>query len=127
VTKQELGEMLAAFKEQIAFLKAELEEARKREEKMNTQVIRLQDGIMNIRAPEAYRDMRLDSREVSVTEEQQKAVDHAMAKRKVQESYIRAMEGEIITSAQDLEDMMNSVLLKGNTVGTKSLHGNTES
>jgi 3-phenylpropionate/cinnamic acid dioxygenase small subunit len=127
MTKQDLGEMLGAYKDQIAFLKEELSESRKREEVLNAQVQRLQDGLMNVRAPEAYRDMRMDSRETTVSEASLEAAKTRDTHQKIQQRYINAMEGDIITSQQDLDDMMNSVLLKANKVGAVSLHGNSES
>lgn len=127
MTKSELGEMLAAYKEQIAFLKAELEEARKREEKLNGQVNRLQDGLMNIRSPEAYRDMKVDFNAPTTTAEQAEARAREAKQLTIREQYVRAMEGDIFKSKEDIEDLMNTVLLAGNKVGSKSLHGNSES
>ena len=127
MTKQELGDMIGAYKEQIGFLKAELEESRKREEKLNEQIVRLQDGILAVRAPEAYRDMRSDSREVSISAEQQANMARHHEINKIRERYVRQMEGDVIQTKEDLDEMMNSVLMKGNKVGSKSLHGNAES
>lgn len=127
MTKAEIGGMLEAYKEQIGFLKAELGEARAREEKLNEQVVRLQNGIMAVRAPEAYRDMKADAREVSISAEQAAAMIKGQQTQKIRERYIRQMEGDIITSGQDLNDMMNSLLASGNKVGSKSPHGNLES
>lgn len=127
LTKQELGEMLAAYKEQISFLKAELEEARKREEKLNLQVERLQGGLMNIRAPEAYKDMRADAYVPTASADMAEAREREAKKMAIREQYVRNMEGDIFRSQEDIEDLMNTVLLAGNRVGSKSLHGNNES
>lgn len=127
MTKAELGEILAAKNEQIDFLKAELSESRNREAKLNEQVIRLQDGLMAIRAPEAYRDMRSDARETTVPAEVIEAQKKYMQEQKFRERYVRAMEGDVIQTKEDLDELMNTVLMRGNNVGSKSLHGNTES
>ena len=127
MTKIELGEILAAKNEQIDFLRAELLESRNREQKLNEQVVRLQDGLMSIRAPEAYRDMRMDARETPISAEQLEAMKKHQEIQKTRERYVRAMEGDVIKTKEDLDDLMNTVLMKGNNVGSKSLHGNTES
>ena len=127
MTKIELGEILAAKNEQIDFLKAELLESRNREGKLNEQVVRLQDGLMAIRAPEAYRDMRMDARETPISAEQLESMKKHQEIQKTRERYVRAMEGDVIKTKEDLDDLMNTVLLKGNNVGSKSLHNNSES
>lgn len=127
MTKAEIGEILAAKNEQIDFLKAELVESRSREGKLNEQVVRLQDGLMAIRAPEAYRDMRSDARETTIPAEIIEAQKKHMHEQKLRERYVRAMEGDVIQTKEDLDELMNTVLMKGNKAGSKSLHGNSES
>lgn len=120
MTKAEVGEILTAYKEQITFLKEELTSARE-------QVKRLQDGLMAVRAPEAYRDLRSDSRETTISAEQSNAMARGQEIQKIRERYVRQMEGDTIQTKEDLDDMMNSILAQGNKVGSKSLHGNAES
>lgn len=127
MTKSELSEILAANQTVIDFLKAELLESRNREGKLNEQVVRLQDGLMAIRAPEAYRDMRMDARETPISAEQLESMKKHQEIQKTRERYVRAMEGDVIKTKEDLDDLMNTVLLNGNNVGSKSLHGNSES
>ena len=129
MTKAELGDVLGAYKDQIAFLKAELEEARKREEKLNLQVERLQGGLMNIRAPEAYRDMKADMSEPVLSAERADFIARERKKLEIQNQYVHAMDHNdgIFRSQEDIEDLMNTVLLAGNKTGSKSLHGNSES
>lgn len=127
MTKAELSEMLGAYREQIDFLKAELEEARKRENKLNEQVQRLQDGLMAVRSPEAYRDWRADSSSPTISQEQQEFINKEREIIKIQSQYAKAMEGDIFRSREDIEDLMNSVLLSGEKPGSRSLHGNDES
>jgi len=127
MTKEQLGEMLAVYKDQVAFLKVELEESRKREEKFNEQVYRLQDALMSIRAPAAYRDMKNDQGIPDASAELTEARQKEAKLLSIQAQYARQMEGDIFKSQADIEDLMNTVLLAGNKVGSKSLHGNSES
>lgn len=127
MTKSELAEILATKNEQIDLLKVELSESRSREQKLNEQIVRLQDGLMSIRAPEAYRDMRSDARETSISAEQLEAMRRNQEIQKTRERYVRAMEGDVIKTKEDLDELMNAVLIKGNKTGSKSLHQNSES
>lgn len=127
MTKQELSEVLEAYKSQISFLKEELAQARAREEKLTAQVDRLQNGLMAVRSPEAYQDMRADEREPSVTVEQADAVKKERDIRRIRESYIRAIEGNALQTGEDLDIMLKSVLARGGAMKSKSMHGNSES
>jgi len=127
MTKQEIGEVLEAFKSQITFLKEELVQSRSREEKLTSQVEKLQDGIMAIRSPDAYKDMRADEREYTISAEQADFQKKEMHIRKIRESYLRAMEGNALKTGEDLDALMESVITRGHVAQSKSLHGNAES
>ena len=119
--------MLEAFKSQITFLKEELVQSRSREEKLTSQVEKLQDGIMAIRSPDAYKDMRADEREYTISAEQADFQKKEMHIRKIRESYLRAMEGNALKTGEDLDALMESVITLGHVAQSKSLHGNAES
>jgi len=134
MTKQEIGEILSAYKEQmiiqkeqITLLKEQLAEAKTRENKLTAQVDRLQDGLMAIRSPEAYKDMRADQGEYTISAEQADFQKKEMHIRKIRESYLRAMEGNALKTGEDLDALMESVITRGHVAQSKSLHGNAES
>ena len=127
MTKQEIGEVLEAYKSQISFLKEELIQARAREEKLTNQVEKLQDGVMAVRAPEAYRDMRADEREVTITADQAEFQKKAYQIRRIRESYIQSIEGNALKTGEDLDAMMESVITRGHVMQSKSPHQNSES
>jgi len=134
MTKQEIGEILSAYKEQmviqkeqITLLKEQLAEAKQREDKLTAQVERLQDGVMAIRSPDAYKDMRSDAREYTVPEGYVEAQKKDMQLRRIRESYLRAMEGNALQTGEDLDIMIQSVISRGHVAQSKSPHGNAES
>ena len=134
MTKAEQIEILSAYKEQmviqkeqITLLKEQLAEAKQRENKLTAQVDRLQDGLMAIRSPEAYKDMRADQGEYTISAEQADFQKKEMHIRKIRESYLRAMEGNALKTGEDLDALMESVITLGHVAQSKSLHGNAES
>src|SRR3989304_502253 len=120
-TKQEMGEIVQLLKEQISYLKIELEKAREEKESLQKQVVRLTDGIMSIRSPQAYMDMRNDLLGTSLETYSPEEKARAEARKRIQDGFIRGLEEDTFKTPEEIDDMLEGVLRK-NAGKTKSLH-----
>ena len=123
MTKKDFDEILLIYKDQITDLKERIISLREEKETLQAQVFRLQDGLMSVRAPEAYRDQQADLTELPVDEE---ATRRVIETQNLQRRYLAGMEETLFKDGDELVDMLGSVLLK-TANESESIHGNQES
>lgn len=127
MTKKDYEEILQIYKDQIESFKAQIQELREDKAKLQEQNFRLQDSIMNVRAPEAYRDMaaaRLPEPEALTPEEKEKNEKYAYT----YASIMKQFEEPLFKTADDIFTMLTPAInSKGGPSGTKSIHDNDES
>lgn len=126
MTKKEMEDMVQVYKDQAQLYREQYLNTKEQMEKLQEQVFRLQDGLMSVRAPEAYRDLRADNIETP-------AVDPEVVARNKQISdlhteHIQNIEKPTFTSVEDMQGLLSGVLWSNTEFITgKSLHGNDES
>jgi ribosome recycling factor len=93
---------------------------------LQAQVTKLQDALVSVRAPEAYRDQQIEKDE----ENREPISDETLERNKlIQETtteYINGIEGPLFKSFDDMDDLLTHALLT-EVQGPASLHGNDES
>ena len=123
-TKKDLEEIVSVYKEQISFLKEQIVELKKEKEDIFKQLFNLQNGILNIRDPEAYRDMQADLGEDPSFNN--KELEELKIRNSAVSAYLGDMESPTFKDAQEMEDALTGILVSG-AGETKSLHENDES
>lgn len=124
MNKKDYEEILAVYKEQINMLKDTIASIRQDNIRLSDQVFRLQDGLMAVRAPEAYRDFRNDMTPVAeIPEEERK---NLQLKSDLTKAYFNSLEQPLFKSASDMEEILAPSIF-GDIDKTESVHGNSES
>lgn len=124
-TKKDLEEFVLLYREQISFFKEQIEELKKEKEEITRQLFNLQNGILNIRAPEAYRDMQADL-SVDNPPFSEEELEEIKIRNDVLASYLGNIESPTFSNADEMEEALTSVLASDGGI-TKSLHNNDES
>ena len=125
-SKKELERELWESKARVVSLEEQVVLARLDKQELQLQVNKLQDAVLSIQAPEAYRDQRVkeyeeDSIPVSAEEKEKRDIQA-----KVYRDYMNGMEGPLFRGPEELDDLLESSLLRGDH-SPSSLHGNNES
>ena len=126
MTKTEILESLVeTYKSQLEQKIEECTELREEKQVIQQQLFNLQDGLMSIRAPEAYRDQRSDSVHVEIDGEKQAEMSRDES---IRQEYIKALEGPVFRSPEDIETLLGTAFLSdGIGIAEQSLHENNES
>jgi regulator of replication initiation timing len=124
MNKRDYDEMLTVYKDQIGMLKETIGTLREENHRLSQQVFKLQDGLMAVRAPEAYRDYRNDMIPEVVMPEEEKAKLQQNAD--LMKRYLNNIEQPLFRSASDMEEILAPTLF-GNVNKTESIHDNSES
>jgi len=125
-SKREIEKELIACQTKIEFLEKQLEITQEDKETLNAQILKLQDAMMSVKAPEAYQDMRFKEFEDNQDPVSKELKEKARIVQDLTTQYINECENPLFTSKQDLEDLITSGLIK-DIPTTPSLHGNDES
>lgn len=133
-TKADLMRENSLLREQIDLLKKTLSDGDEEKKRLRDQVDRLQEGLMASRAPEAYRDQRLDKLgwddPYQISPEQMKERNK---KADMMNAYLRAIEEPLFGHSVDAESiertlsLIESSVLKNSNTTPSSIHGNDES
>jgi len=110
----------------IERLEEQLKEAALDKIVLRQQISNLQEALISIRAPEAYRDQameRIDSKRTPMSQEE---LERRRIESNVTTQYLNGLERPLFTSGEDLEDMLSVGLIRTQK-GVDSLHGNEES
>ena len=126
-TKADLEEQVQLYKEQMTFLREQLEDAREERNEYRLQVDKLQDALINIRAPDAYRDMKADELApeeyiTDVARSRQQQLQEATGR------IMRQIEEPLFVDGNDLDDLLMTALNRDSVPSEAvSIHGNNES
>jgi hypothetical protein len=127
MTKKDLEDLVGAYKDQIEFLKARCDELKEEKDKLIEQVGFLQQGLMAVKSPEAYRDYRADTADIpELTEEEIARREELARNAHLVDRFVHGIEGPSFKGPEDMVDLLSRTFI---TEGPKdeSLHGNTES
>lgn len=127
MTKKDQEEMIQLYKDQLEFFKTRYEEVKAENVKLQEQNFILQEGLLNIRAPEAYHDMQRDRIPFDPGASPEDRERRKVYREEV-ERHLQNIERPIFETPDDMEHFMNQVLgQEGPAVASESLHGNSES
>lgn len=123
--KAEKEELIQLYKDQVVFYKEQIDQLREQNSELRRQLSNLQNGLLAIRAPEAYRDMVADQQpqptfDVEQQEKFRRNVD-------IQNSYLRNLEAPLFKTADDMLEMLGKTMAGNGVVATKPIHPNSES
>jgi len=126
VVKKDFEEILTVYKDQIGLLREQIRILQVEKTELQKQLFNLQDGLLNIRAPEAYRDLIADRNPeiMNITPEElqrNKQID------KIHREYVANIEQPLFKSADELISILSPALSAKGIAATQSLHENTES
>lgn len=126
-TKSELLEIIEVYKDQIAFLKGQVQEIKDEKDELRAQVEKLQDAIINVRAPEAYKDLMYD-KHVQQSDLDPEEIEKQKKTLEIEKLYLQDIESPTFRSGEDIELLLMSGMIKGATQSQDtSIHGNDES
>jgi len=123
---KEIERELIFCQAKIESLEEQLRTAHADKEVLVEQINRLQDALISVRAPEAYRDQiieREDARRVPIDPE---VLERNRITKEVTEAYLNGMERPLFRTGDDMEDLLTTSLLRHHKPAA-SLHGNDES
>ena len=124
MTKKEFDEILGIYKDQLNLFKEQVLQRREEKDILQDQNFRLQDGLLSIRAPDAYREALIDRQPPIEIDEEQR--EHQTQVRDIRDEYMRELEKPLFSNADDMLMHLSGALSEG-AMETKSLHGNEES
>jgi hypothetical protein len=126
MTKADLEDMAQLYKDQVEFYRSQIGELRDMNKELRDQNIRLQEAIMAVRAPEAYRDLIADR--IEPMNYDQEAVEKGKKISEIQTQHLANLENDLFKSADDMVQMLAPTLFEGDIgPASKSLHDNSES
>ena len=93
---------------------------------MFEQISKLQDSLISIRAPDAYRDQQLE-REGPLPGPSPEALERNKITAKFTTDYLNGLEGPLFRSPDDLDDLITTGIIRDHSTVPASTHGNNES
>lgn len=125
MTKSEKDELIQVYKDQVTIYKEQLQDAREEIISLRKQLVHLQDGLLSIRAPQAYQDMIVDRQPPSNLPPE--ALERSRKINQIQNAYFRNIEAPAFLGADDMMEMLGKTIAERGVAATQPLHGNSES
>jgi len=110
---------IESLKDQLTIATATISE-------LKGQIERLQDALISVRAPEAYRDQQIEKDDRARIPVSQEVVDRNKVYIDTTKEYLNSIEQPLIRHPDELDDLIAHALLQDHK-GPTSLHGNNES
>lgn len=124
--KAELERELAFCKGRIQALEEQLQANQTEKAGLFHQIEKLQDSLISIRAPEAYRDQQLE-REGPLPKPSAELIEKNRINHEVITGYLNAIEGPLLRDGNDIDDLIKAGIVRDHSTVPESLHGNDES
>jgi uncharacterized coiled-coil protein SlyX len=124
--KADLERELAFCRGRIEALEQQLTAAQTEKTVLFEQINKLQDSLISVRAPDAYRDQQIE-KEGPLPGPSQETIDRNKITQKFTTDYLNGMEGPLFKSAEDLDDLITTGIIRDHSSVPGSLHGNEES
>jgi len=122
--KKDRDELLVVLKDQVTFYKDQVIVLREEKTELQKQLFSLQEALVNIRAPEAYRDLIRDRVPMEPQNELEREKQRIYSQ--ILPEHLSNIERPIFNSPEDMIRALTPVLGTP-AVGAESLHENTES
>ena len=124
--KRDVERELIFSEAKVQMLEARVESLQGDKDTLNTQVLKLQEALMSVNAPDAYHDMRAEKDEAGRPPIDEKEVEKRKIMSEYMTEYLNSLDKPLFQSKDDLEDLISSGLMR-DVEGPESLHGNDES
>ncbi len=124
--KKDVERELAFAEAKVESLLEQLGLVRDEKFELKSQVDKLQDALISVRAPVAYLDQQDEKYEAGRPKLSEEAVERNRVVKEVTTAYINGMEGALLKTPEDLDDLLLSGIISETETST-SLHGNSES
>lgn len=127
MTKKDFEEILLIYKDQIESFRSQIRELREEKVALIDQNNRLQEAIINIKAPEAYGDLIYDRHSSKFPNLGQEEMEKSKAAKRVLETHLKVVEQPLFVDANDMIEKLAPALTANGIVATESIHNNSES
>ncbi len=111
----------------IESLEEQLRDARADKAGLSEQITKLQDSLISVQAPEAYRDQQLEREDDGRPPVSAELLERNRITAEVTTKYLRSIEGSMFPrGAEDIDDLLRTGIIR-DIQPPESLHGNDES
>ena len=124
--KADLERELAFCKGRIQALEEQLVTTQSEKAGLFEQINKLQDSLISVRAPDAYRDQQLE-REGPLPGPSAEMIERNKITAKFTTDYLNNIEGPLFRSPDDIDDLITTGIIRDHSTVPESLHGNDES
>jgi len=124
--KAELERELIFCKARIESLEEQLKGARAEKEELFRQIDKLQEALISIQAPDAYRDQQI-AKEPPRPPMSAEAQERNRITKEFMEKYMAGLEGPLFPTPDHLDDLIRTGIIRDKDPVPASLHGNDES
>ena len=124
--KAELERELIFCKARVEALEEQLRGALAEKQGLFLQVEKLQDSLISIRAPDAYRDQQLDKEEPRAPMSPE-TLERNRVTKDFTERYMNDLEGPTFRNGYDLDELITTGIIRDTDMVPESIHGNDES
>ena len=124
--KKDVERELIFAQARIESLEEQLRNAQTDKAGLTEQITKLQNSLISIRAPEAYRDQQLEREDDGRPPVSAETLERNRITQKVTTEYLRGLEAPMFRDANDLDDLLTTGIIR-DTKPPASLHDNEES
>ena len=124
--KADLERELAFCRGRIQALEEQLVTTQSEKAGLFEQITKLQDSLISVRAPDAYRDQQLE-REGPLPGPSSEMIERNKITAKFTTDYLNHIEGPLFRSPEDIDDLITTGIIRDHSTVPESLHGNDES
>ncbi|MCW4026213.1 MAG: hypothetical protein NWE76_01855 [Candidatus Bathyarchaeota archaeon] len=124
--KAELERELGFCKGRIQALEEQLQTVQAEKAGLFQQIEKLQDSLISVRAPDAYRDQQLE-REGPLPRPSAELIERNRIHQEFTTGYLNAIEGPLLRDGNDIDDLIKAGIVRDHSTVPDSLHGNDES
>ncbi len=127
ISKREAERQLEYSQIKIESLEERLIASNDDKEKLLLQIVNLQEALISIKAPEAYRDQKIAEEDEKRTPISEEKLERNRITQEVTTEYMNSLEGPLFRTPDDLDDLLRTSIIADLDVAGKSLHGDNES
>ena len=124
--RRDVERELAFAEARVESLTEQLRAVQDERSELKAQIEKLQDALISIRAPSAYQDQQEEKYLARQPKPSPEEVERQQVFKQVTEQYLAGMEGSLLRTPEDLDDLLVSGIIS-ETEPSTSLHGNNES
>jgi chromosome segregation ATPase len=124
--KKDVERELAIAEALVESLREQLRAVQDDKLELKSQISKLQDALISVRAPAAYMDQQDEKYEAKKPKLSPEALERNRVFKEFTEGYLNGMEGPLLRTPEDMDDLLVSGIISEVKPPT-SLHGNSES